>query len=291
MPKFPVKLIAALALAGVGLGDLSSLPAQDAEVGIVNISDTPNEPITESEPLPTPGEADADFIGMPQAGMDYPGMMGYPGMPQAGMGFPGMPQGSVPIQKGKDWYGYQNHGPNWMMPIRRPIYRQPVEYARYWPRSYYTGGNNSQQQYAKPLPVIYQPTDTTQLGFYHQQVPQWQPRPNAIPGAPCPPNWHYTVPIRYGYYKTRNRTSVQGQPYGNNNGNPYGNIYGASPAMGFAGDGSQGFYPSADYSGSSFNGTVLPPGVIQPDGTEIDATPTKPNAPILAPTPAAPIDE
>ncbi|MCA9068725.1 MAG: hypothetical protein KDA84_07370, partial [Planctomycetaceae bacterium] len=124
---------------------------------------------------------------------------GYSTMAQGGSGYPSMPGGGVPIRD-KEWYGYQNNGP-WMRPIRRPLYRVPVQYARYWPTTYYTGAYDPSARYAQPLPMVYQPTDTTQLGFYYQRVPQWQPRPNAIPGPPWPPNWHYTIPTRYGVYE------------------------------------------------------------------------------------------
>ena len=36
------------------------------------------------------------------------------------------------------------------------------------------------------LRMVYQPTDTTQLGFYYQSVPRWQYRPEMLPAAPRP---------------------------------------------------------------------------------------------------------
>jgi hypothetical protein len=187
MPHFSVKLVAAVAWAGVSLGETSSVLAQQPAPGVVTISDTQTEPITESESLPTPGDASASSSYSPSYGMAA-----------AGMGYSQIPQGGSPIWQGKHWYGYETQE-LWQRPIRRPIYRVPVQYSRYWPTSYYTGVN---EPAAQALPMVYQPTDTTQLGFYHQRVPQWQPRPNAIPGAPWPPNWHYTIPVGssgYGY--------------------------------------------------------------------------------------------
>ncbi len=214
MPKLPVKLTLALALAGVGLGETIPANAQDQEPGEVTITDSRPEPITESEPLPIPGEGVSEGAG---STMNSPySLANYGGGAQ-----PYMPNGGTPIHK-KDWYGYQNQGP-WMRPIRRPLYRVPVQYARYWPSSYYTGGENPLAKYARPLPMVYQPTDTTQLGFYHQRVPQWQPRPNAIPGPPWPPAWHYAIPVRYGTYR---------YPWGNRPGlDPYadGSLYGLCP--------------------------------------------------------------
>jgi len=203
MPKLSVQLVTALALAGLSLGN-SSAPAEPP--GIVTIADTQPEPITEAEDLPAPGEepgsADSETDGT-ETVIPY----------QTAFAAPYLPAGGRPVRWDEDWYGYQNQGP-WMRPIRRPIYRVPVQYARYWPTSYYTGRNNPRARYARPLPMVYQPTDTTQLGFYHQRVPQWQPRPGAIPGAPWPPNWHYTIPTRYGAYDSRGWNSGFGHAYG-----------------------------------------------------------------------------
>jgi hypothetical protein len=47
--------------------------------------------------------------------------------------------------------------------------------------------------YGTPLPynpAVAVPTDTTQLGYYYNQVPTWQPKPNMIPGIPNPDSWH-----------------------------------------------------------------------------------------------------
>ncbi len=194
MPKITVHLALALAMAGVSLGEAIPVNAQDSDVGEVTITDSRPEPITESEPLPIPGEGTAE---QSPAGMaDY---APYALANYGGQGSPPMPGGGTPIHD-KHWYGYVNQGP-WMRPIRRPLYRVPVQYARYWPSSYYTGGYSPAARYAQPLPMVYQPTDTTQLGFYHQRVPQWQPRPDAIPGPPWPPAWHYAIPVRYGTYR------------------------------------------------------------------------------------------
>jgi hypothetical protein len=154
----------------------------------------------------------------------------------------------VPFHDG-DWYGYQNQGPYWLRPVKRPIYRVPVAYARYWPTSYYTGGYDPALRYAQPLPMVYQPTDTTQLGFYHQRVPQWQPRPNAIPGPPWPPHWHYVVPVRYGV-----NNGAGGDAYGYQGGSVEGYGYGSTNGS---------YYPSSSISNQQPT-TVNPPAVINP---------------------------
>src|SRR5690606_22022975 len=43
------------------------------------------------------------------------------------------------------------------------------------------------------LQPVYMPTDTTQLGYYYQHVPYWLPRPNAVPPAPRPADWHVSM--------------------------------------------------------------------------------------------------
>lgn len=219
MPQLPIKLVAALAFAGVSVGEHSLAVAQPSAAGEVTISDQ-SEPITEAEPLPTPGDtADSSSTAMPES-MAYAD--GYAAGIPAGMDPSGLSYGDVPFRNGK-WYGYQNQGPYWLRPVKRPIYRVPVQYARYWPTSYYTGGYDPALRYGTPLPMVYQPTDTTQLGFYHQRVPQWLPRPNAIPGPPWPPHWHHVVPVRYGVYN-----GPGGEAYGYEGGVIDGNIYDSS---------------------------------------------------------------
>lgn len=39
-------------------------------------------------------------------------------------------------------------------------------------------------------PLIYMPTDTTQLGYYYQHVPFWRSAANMIPPVPQPAEWH-----------------------------------------------------------------------------------------------------
>lgn len=67
------------------------------------------------------------------------------------------------------------------------IERAPVEYTRYWPNQWYgtPGMNYSQEQF----PMVYMPTDTTQLGYTYQYVPRWRPNPNMLPPAPNVEEW------------------------------------------------------------------------------------------------------
>lgn len=76
-------------------------------------------------------------------------------------------------------------------PSKIPLLRRGVEYSAYYPNQWYgTGGDYCQSS----APMVYQPTDTTQLGFYYQHVPFWQPRPNFVPDRPIPADWHVTPP-------------------------------------------------------------------------------------------------
>jgi hypothetical protein len=47
--------------------------------------------------------------------------------------------------------------------------------------------------------MVYQPTDTTQLGFYYQHVPFWMPDPSRLPPRPIPAQWNITAPAGQGY--------------------------------------------------------------------------------------------
>jgi len=72
-------------------------------------------------------------------------------------------------------------------PVLEHIQRAPVEYQRYWPSKWYgEPGSGLTGSY----PMVYTPTDTTQLGFYYQRVPQWRPNPGMIPPRPWPSQWH-----------------------------------------------------------------------------------------------------
>lgn len=78
-------------------------------------------------------------------------------------------------------------GHGWCPPSAQSIERIPVQYQRYYSNRYMgmpgpMGPANYQQ--------IYMPTDTTQLGFYYQVVPTWQPRRGMIPPPPNPNMYH-----------------------------------------------------------------------------------------------------
>jgi hypothetical protein len=88
-----------------------------------------------------------------------------------------------------------DHG--WAPPAHRPILASPALYGRMFAAE--QGAAVVQPGYRHPM--VYMPTDTTQLGFYYQQVPYWQPRPGMIPPVPQPDEWHtpYTGVVFTGY--------------------------------------------------------------------------------------------
>lgn len=99
-----------------------------------------------------------------------------------------------------DWFnpcGMCTHSPDhgFCPPAKRPIYRQPVAYQNYYAQQAaaqqagYNQVNPAAYQGYQPTSV-YWPTDTTQLGYYYQQVPQWWPNRDMYPPVPNPNAWH-----------------------------------------------------------------------------------------------------
>lgn len=74
-------------------------------------------------------------------------------------------------------------------PVKVPVVRRGVTYYRYWPEQWHGTGTAPAGQY-RSYPQVYAPTDTTQLGYYYQQVPYWQPAPGRLPPPPVPSQWH-----------------------------------------------------------------------------------------------------
>jgi len=92
--------------------------------------------------------------------------------------------GGIPVHG----IGFFDHGFN--APVKHPIRRTPVTYTRYWPGKWYGQPGSGAPASSRRLPMVYMPTDTTQLGFYYQRVPQWLPNASMIPPAPRPNDWH-----------------------------------------------------------------------------------------------------
>ncbi len=75
----------------------------------------------------------------------------------------------------------------WTPPARLPVNYDGAWYGAYVPQhAYGTPGGGFVANY----PTVYQPTDTTQMGYYYHKVPTWQTRNDKIPGIPRPSDFH-----------------------------------------------------------------------------------------------------
>ncbi len=78
----------------------------------------------------------------------------------------------------------------WAPPARLPVNRDGIWFQNYSPQAWYgTQGGGFVGNY----PTVYQPTDTTQLGYTYAKVPTWRPNPGMIPQTPCPSMYHARV--------------------------------------------------------------------------------------------------
>jgi hypothetical protein len=78
----------------------------------------------------------------------------------------------------------------WDPPGKVPMWRRGVAYNKFFPDAW-TGYPTAPVVPGVPrAPWVYMPTDTTQLGFYYQHVPYWQPVAGMVPAAPNPSEWH-----------------------------------------------------------------------------------------------------
>lgn len=75
----------------------------------------------------------------------------------------------------------------WAPPVRLPVNRDLAWYNNYLPQAFY---GNPGGGFVANYPQVYQPTDTTQLGYYYHIVPTWQSRPGMIPPVPNPADYH-----------------------------------------------------------------------------------------------------
>ncbi|MBX3441169.1 MAG: hypothetical protein KF774_02090 [Planctomyces sp.] len=78
-----------------------------------------------------------------------------------------------------------DHG--WSPPGKVAIWRKPVAYHKFYPDAWTGQSTGAPEMRARH--ILY-PTDTTQLGYYYQHVPYWQPNPGMYPPAPNPNDWH-----------------------------------------------------------------------------------------------------
>ena len=197
MPGMNWKRLSVLACA-VALSPVTALLAQD---------------------LPTAGVVRITDRGVKNVGMQVPGQ--YHAMPAAAM--MGQPSGSFSGDCPECYGGgkrggmggsgsfkerYCTHSPDhgFSVPGKWPIHRRGVQYTSFYPHTW-AGMEGPAAADAPQYPMVYMPTDTTQLGFYSQHVPFWQPQPNPMPRRPIPAQWHNYAPTVYAsdwgnsYYK------------------------------------------------------------------------------------------
>lgn len=73
-------------------------------------------------------------------------------------------------------------------PGHHPVPRAAVTYRRWFPGQWTGEPSTADPNFRYPM--VYTPTDTTQLGFYYQRVPVWQRVAGMIPPPPRPNEWH-----------------------------------------------------------------------------------------------------
>lgn len=90
---------------------------------------------------------------------------------------------------------YCSHSPDhgYSIPQKYPIHRRGVQYQHLFPNAWYGMPGSSFQA----APMVYMPTDTTQLGYYYQHAPSWQPDPSRLPARPIPSQMHYLAGTAY----------------------------------------------------------------------------------------------
>jgi hypothetical protein len=212
---------AALVVGGMLTIGSAHLRAQETDEpeGIIRISDCINPAAPGASQGPTAGNCQtgncpgAYAAGCPQGGYGHCGN-GYCGNGYCGRGGCGNrschvcrkfhafcswldPNGGCTVSP--------DHG--WAPPGKVTRWTRPVAYQRFWP-----GQWTGEPEGGTPVRVaqVYRPTDTTQLGYYYQTVPQWMPNPAMYPGAPNPRQWHQPLCGPGGSY-----VGMNGCPSGN----------------------------------------------------------------------------
>lgn len=94
------------------------------------------------------------------------------------------------------------------------IWRQPVVYQRYLPDQPYGTPGMTYTQAVQPM--VYMPTDTTQLGFNYMHVPQWLPNRANYPLAPNPVMWQRRVAPYDNMYDNQYRAKHKSFHFGRN---------------------------------------------------------------------------
>jgi hypothetical protein len=172
-------------------------------------------------------------------------------------------------------------GAGFSIPGKRPIYRRSAQYTNYFPAIWYGSPSANPYAGAPVFPMVYQPTDTTQLGFYYQHVPFWMPNPGALPPRPVPAQWHnYGAVVNPPWCGWLGSSTVghRMRRHGMRKGAYAGGMYG--PAYGPPGDGWVEVAPGAAP-------TMIPANPEPETGGEVvpDAPPVEDGAPPANPDP------
>jgi hypothetical protein len=75
----------------------------------------------------------------------------------------------------------------WNPPVNLPVNHNWAWYGLSAPHAPYGSPNGG---FIGQYPSVYQPTDTTQLGYYYHKVPTWQSQPGRLPAPPVPSHFH-----------------------------------------------------------------------------------------------------
>lgn len=212
MTSFRKLLIPCLAVGGMLFAAAGMIHAQDAnEPGYIRISDgqvaSPLLPVNSSQI--SVASAQGQPIATAGCQQCQTGNCQYGNCPQGGCPQGGCPQCSHfgPCANGCHAHkcthhihqildilnpcGACTHSPDhgYAVPTKVPAYRRGVAYQKYFPDAW-MGHQTPDMTGMQRAPVVYMPTDTTQLGYYYQQVPQWRPVRGMVPPAPNPKQWH-----------------------------------------------------------------------------------------------------
>lgn len=179
----------------IALSPVTALLAQEANTGIVRISDRGGVKNVNH----TKGEYNAPPAAV-MGGHVHGGYGSYGGDCPTGDCYGGKHKSGCFGEK------YCTHSPDhgFSVPAKWPIHRRGVQYTSYYPAQW---GAPDASVPVPNYPMVYMPTDTTQLGFYGQHVPFWQPQPNPLPRRPIPAQWHTYAPTVHAsdwgnsYYK------------------------------------------------------------------------------------------
>jgi hypothetical protein len=174
----------------VALNTMCSLSAQDPGVGMVRISDGPAGGVQQAGHHKHGGYAYSDGGMCPSDGA-CPQCRGSGCKHCFGHGCQHGCLGCCLGNKFQEHYCTNSPDYGYSIPGKYPIERRGVQYVNYFPASWYGSGGGGA---AVAYPMVYQPTDTTQLGFYYQHVPFWMPQPNPLPRRSPPAHWHNYAP-------------------------------------------------------------------------------------------------